>query len=340
MSSKAKTYVAAEVHEQFIHYIIWKKEGEKVQIIDVRAQENKLPEEFDILMMTFSPELFKAQIQTQTLQRSKPDFIISSTEEENIVGAMEKEAEHLMKTSMVENSGILAEDFQMIEMSLMSQKIDGYSIPQLKGFHGREIEGTLKGLFLLKSMESAYIQEKEHVEVSHVSQGIEAFAKKNNKPGMYVFMGNRVTQIIGVREGRTAYVGEIRFGKEDFVHSIETSLGMQETTAYELLEQYAKGEVSLSLKQKLHILLTASTQQCQRMFSKELERMEIVLLPDVFLFGEGSDLPEMAECLEGVTVLTPKDINTFEAARGLDDPRFTSLFLLINVDSCRNKKEL
>ena len=339
MKSEAKTYVIAEIQERFVNYVIWKREGRKAHIIDVRAQEEKFPKEFDELIITFSPELLKSQIRTQEFNRSKPEYIISSTEEKTITEAMEKGAESLMKSSMIENSGILPEDFQMIKMSLTSRKVDGYTVPQLKGFHGKEIEGALVGLFLLKSMDSMYVQEAERVKVWHVSRGIEAFATKKNKPGVYVFMGNRVTQIIGVREGKTVYLGEIRFGKEDFVRSIEHSLGMQESTARELQEQYAKGEVSLSLKQKLHTMLTSRIQQCQSVFSKELESIETALPPDMFLFGEGSDLPEMTECLGGGTLLTPKDIDTFEAARGLDDARFTSLFLLMFAVLCKNKKE-
>ncbi|MCH8986574.1 hypothetical protein IIA94_00155 [Patescibacteria group bacterium] len=339
MKSELKTYVMAEIQERFINYVIWKREGKKAHIIDVRAQEKKLPEEFDELIVTFSPELLKAQIRTQMFQRSKPDYIISSTEEKTITEAMEKEAESLMKTSMIENSGILAEDFQVIEMSLTSRKIDGYMVPQLKGFHGKEIEGVLTGLFLLKSMYSMYIHKAKRVKVRHVSHGIESFAAKKNKPGMYVLMGNRVTQIIGVREGKTLYFGEIRFGREDFVRIIEHLLGMQETTAHELQEQYAKGEISSSLKQKLHTMLAVQTQQCRSVFSKELENIEIMLPPDIFLLGEGSNLPEMKECLEGATLLTPNDIDTFEAPRGLDDARFTSLFLLMFSVLCQNEKK-
>ena len=332
MKSESKTYVTAEIQEQFVNYVIWKREAENVHIIDVRAQEKKLPEKFDELLITFSPELLKAQIRTQTFHRSKPEYVISSSEEKTITRAMEKKAESLMKTSMTENSGILSEDFQMIEMSLRNKKVDGYTVPHLKGFHGKEIEGAIVGLFLLKAMDTMYLQEAKRVQVWHVSRAIEDFAEKKSKQGVYVMMGNRVTQIIGVQKEGIVYFSEIRFGKEDFVRIIENVLGMQETTAYELLEQYAKGEVSSSLKQKLHAMLTPPAQQCQSVLSKELKSIEIAFAPDIFLFGEGSDLPEMAECVEGATLLTPKDIDEFEAAHGLDDTRFTSLFLLINAE--------
>ena len=177
-----------------------------------------------------------------------------------------------------------------------------------------------------------YVQGIKQVQVLHVSHGIEAFARKKNKPGIYVWMGNRVTQIIGIRDGKTVYLGEIRFGREDYLRVMEESLGMQEVTAYELQEQYAKEKISLPLKQKLHTMLTPQAQQCQGILSKELEHIEAALSSNIFLFGEGGDLPEMKECIEGVKVLTPKDIDEFEAAHGLDDTRFTSLFLLINAD--------
>ena len=80
MKSESKTYVTAEIQEQFVNYVIWKREAENVHIIDVRAQEKKLPEKFDELMITFSPELLKAQIRTQTFHRSKPEYVISSSE--------------------------------------------------------------------------------------------------------------------------------------------------------------------------------------------------------------------------------------------------------------------
>lgn len=338
MKSEPKTYVTAEIQEQFVNYVIWRREGKKAHIIDVRAQEKKLPEKFDELIITFSPELLKAQIRTQTFSRNKPEYIISSSEEKTITRAMEKKAESLMKTSMIENSGILPEDFQMIEMSLRNRRIDGYAVPQLKGFHGKEIGGSLSGLFLLKAMDNMYLQGKKRVQARHVSRAIEVFAEKKNKPGVYVMMGNRLTQVMGIQKEGIVYFSEVRFGKEDFVRIIEHTLGMQETTACELLEQYAKGEVSPSLKQKLHAMLITSTQQCESVLSKELGSIEIAFAPDIFLFGEGSDLPEMTECIEGAMLLTPKDIDTFDAVRGLDDPRFTSLFLLINADIYQNKK--
>ena len=299
------------------------------------------------VIFTFSPRYLKAHVKTVSFSRAAPQSIINTAEEGNIEKRIIQQAKEEIREKIVGQSGILSAEFQVNEMHIIERTIEGYEVPRLSGFRGQQIECTVRGSFLLVSAhiileELARRSHRKMPIVRHLANAVEQFGVMTEKDGVYLDMGSQSTQIIGMANGKVVYVDEIPFGGDDFNQIIEKSLGMRENTAQELKEQYANGQISIELQQKMRDMMLPEAKKFTAILQKKLQEISVMFPSKIFLFGGGSRLPEVAQAIEEmdfqtlpfidkpeVRMLSPKDLGTFRGGYDLANPRITPLFFLV-----------
>jgi len=362
--TKKGTFLVVDVGDRSFKYALCERGREGVHVLMLQIEDLELSSADEVVsaafstvtelfkniedvIFTFTPRYLKAHTKTISFSRAVPQSIINTVEESDIEKRITQQAKEEIHERIVEQSGISSSEFQAIEMQITERTIEGYKVPRLSGFRGQRIECTVRGSFLLASAhiileELARRSHRKMPTVRHLADAVEQFGIMTGKDGVYLDMGSHSTQMIGVTNGKVVCLDEIPFGGDDFIQTIEKSLGMRKNTAQELKEQYANGQVTIELQQKMRNMMLPEARKFASTFQKKLQEISVILPPEIFLFGGGSRLPEIAQAVEEmnfqtlpfidkpeVRMLFPKDLSTFRGGHDLANPRLTPLFLLV-----------
>jgi len=362
--TKKGTFLVVDVGNRSFKYALCEKAKDGVHVLMLQIEDPELSSSDEVVsaafstvielfkniedvIFTFTPRYLKAYTKTISLSRVAPQGIISVAEENDIEKRITQQAKEEIHERILEQSGISSSEFQAIEMQITERTIEGYKVPRLSGFHGQRIECTVRGSFLLVSAhiileELARRSHRRMPTVRHLADAVEQFAIMTDKDGVYLDIGSQSTQIIGIAGRKVVYLNEISSGGDDFIQTIEKSLGMRRNTAQELKEKYANGQITIELQAKMRNMMLPEAKEFAETLQKKLQEISVILSPKIFLFGGGSRLPEVAQAIEEmnfetlpfidkpeVRMLFPKDLSTFRGGHDLSNPRITPLFLLV-----------
>ena len=250
------------------------------------------------------PDILKVRVVSQILKREKPEKIIDEKEEKAIRLEASEQAKKKISQTYSQDSGILPQDLQFINLKILEIKIDGYRISGLRGYNGEKLDFRILTTFLPES----YLKEIENIcqevdlknkEIIHEAEGLTSHFR-DNPDGIFLDVGGATTQIFLVKAGRLEAVSEFEAGGKIFSQALSEKLGFKEQDSRIFKEKYSKRELSEESSERIKEILYFSFQTWfENLKSKLKEMRESTLLPsNIILFGGGSKLPEFKEILK------------------------------------------
>ncbi|HHE76742.1 MAG TPA: hypothetical protein ENL27_02040 [Candidatus Parcubacteria bacterium] len=351
-----KTAVSKAVDEAYRNFLFFSKKNKKIDINDFQV------------LLTFSPNILKARVGSINFPRGEnADLVISEEEEDMIYQKAFSEFRKKNYLEVEDKYKILPPEIEWTRLELIQNKIDGYIVPGLRGYKGRQIEIKILGVFLLRDYSQkikSAIKELglDILKIVHLSEVLLSWPLFKGKRGVNVFVdvGGEASQIFLTKSGRLEAVGELNLGGSFFSRQIMEDLGIDEESARFLKEQYSQKILRGGSSEKIKSILLSARKEWRRSFENALKGLNIPsFLPlssgedlprlPIFLFGGGSMLPETAgslkEEVEGynflfdVNLIKPVDLISKDELNGnyLDDSQLVPALILTNFNDNKRR---
>jgi len=249
--------------------------------------------------------ILKARVIRQSLKREEPKkIIIDEKEEKEIFQKVLEKAKRNICQIYSEQSGILPEDIQFINLKILEMKIDGYLVPAIQKYEGKTLDFIILATFLpnyyLKKIKN--IIESLGLTIKAViqnAQGLNSYINENTDK-IFLDIGGTITQIFLVKGGVLEKIDEFPIGGQIFSKAISEKLGLRETEARILKERYSKRELSKESSERIKEIIWFPCQIWFRNLKLKLKEMTArhPLPLNIILFGGGSQLPDVQDILK------------------------------------------
>lgn len=249
--------------------------------------------------------VLKSRVASLTIQRKNFRELIREREKELLENEALAEAKEKVSDLIFEESGILQKDVRFLSSQILEIKIDGYSVPSLESFKGKDISFKVLVVFGLKipleriekSIQSFKFKE---VIILHSSQGLSGLKIAGLENSIFLEVGGEETQIFLIKNAQLEKIAELPIGGKTFSKDLALTLGQGERGARELKERYSKGELSMEVKNRVGEILASSQENWYKNLKETFLKINPSgLLPFKFyLFGGSSQLPEIQTILE------------------------------------------
>lgn len=292
--------------------------------VDKKIKEKALSQKKWQVLLGLPPNILKARITEQNYLRKKPKEKISEEEEKNICFNVFEAAKKRIADIFAKEFGILTADIEWVNLKILELKIDGYLVENIKNYQGKVLEFKLLAVFspkqyLKNAKEVAESLGFEIIKISHLAEGLSLVYEKKTHPDFYlgnlskqensIFfdIGGEITQIFLVKNGQLSQINEFKGGGGMFSQRLSEDLGVDLDTARMMKNNYSKKELSPDVLKKIEGIFFWE----RKIWYDSLKRRLAILNPkslyQIFLFGGGSFLPDIARVLEEKTVLNWKD---------------------------------
>ncbi|MBI2113077.1 MAG: hypothetical protein HYT50_00645 [Candidatus Wildermuthbacteria bacterium] len=288
-------------------------------------------------VINLSPSIFKARSKDFFFSRKEAKAPFSEYVERELVRMMKDMLLTSAPQEFSQSSGIQKGEFLMQDMHALQWYIDGYEVPRVQGFQGKEVKCSVLATFLLRSWKEALEAfRKSHTSkefvLLHEAQALQKFALAKNMSGTFVNIGDLLTHAVGIKEGNVLFVKEFPVGGDRFTYLVEQMLGMNAATAREFKETYSKGKVSEAMKKRVQDLFLPEASRIGIMIQESLQPYPALMLDPVYVFGGGAQVPDIAKAIsqeKEVRLLLPQDIMPLSGVKE-SDPQYTSLVLQLH----------
>ncbi len=323
-------------------------------INEAKSQINQKPNR---TLLELPANILKGRIVFQSFKRKNPQSIIDKKEKEVIYQKILSKAQNEISQIFATESGILPKDIHIINLKILEIKIDGYVVPAIQGYNGKNLDFRILAIFLpkyylenIKKIIQGLISEE--LEILNLAQALPYFFRRKVVDGIFLDVGGNLTQIFLVNNGKLNNVDEFEIGGKTFSQALSQSLGIGISEARVLKENYSKGELSEEVRERVREIFSQSLGdwfknlklklKTQRIFDRERKSGGVLLPSTFFLFGGGSQLPEIQEILEEgnwesfsfftppkVKFIYPKDFRNIEdMTKKLNSPQDVPALLL------------
>lgn len=265
------------------------------EAVDVLKSRNKLSN--DKIFISLPPDICKGRIVKAVYNRADKDSLINKREAEEICRQVFEDARRKLLENYSRESGILPQDIIFLHQSIDEIKIDGYIVAGLQGFKGENLEMSILSSFLPKvySNEFSVLFRTlgfKDLEITHEIQDIASLIG-SGQDALFVDVGGSLTQIILVKNGKIEGFNELKDGGRTFSLAVSHNLGLNFDESRILKEKYAKEELTEGARSKLKEIFSTYLRAWFEGFTKILEYAQTSLPVDIFIFGGGSNLPEI-----------------------------------------------
>ncbi len=315
------------------------------------------------IILGLPAHILKARVIRQSLKREEPKKIIGEEDKSSsspfagarvIDGKEEKEifqkvlekAKRNICQIYSEQSGILPEDVQFINLKILEIKIDGYRVPAIQKYEGK----TLDFIILATFLPNHYLKKIKNIVASlgltikaviQNAQGLNFYINENTDK-IFLDIGGTITQIFLVKGGVLEKIDEFPIGGQIFSKAISEKLGLREAEARILKERYSKRELSKESSDRIKEIIWFPSQVWFRNLKLKLKEMTAghPLPLNIILFGGGSQLPDVQDVLKKgewesvssggkfeVQIFCPKE-KIPEGIKILNSPQEISLLLM------------
>ena len=283
------------------------------------ADETKSQRPPNLTLLGLPANILKGRIVFQSFRRENPQsMIIDKKEKEVIYQKILSKTQKEISQIFARESGILPKDIHFINLKILEIKIDGYVVPAIQGYDGENLDFRILAIFLPKY----YLENvKKNIqglipgglEILNLAEVLPYFFRNRVADGIFLDVGGNLTQIFLVNNGKLNKVDEFQIGGETFSQTLSQSLGLEISEARALKENYSKGELSEEgVRKRVREIFSQSLEEWFKNLKLKLKTHS--LLPSTFfLFGGGSQLPEIQEILEegdweGFSFFTPPKV--------------------------------
>ena len=327
----------------------------------IEETKSKVNQKPNLTLLGLPANILKGRIVFQSFKRENSQSIIDKKEKEVIYQKILSKTQKEISQIFARESGILPKDIHFINLKILEIKIDGYIVPAIQGYDGKNLDFRILAIFLPKY----YLENvKKNIqglipgglEILNLAEVLPYFFRNRVADGIFLDVGGNLTQIFLVNNEKLNKVDEFQIGGETFSQALSQSLGLNIKEARVLKENYSKGELSEGVRKRVREIFFQSLEDWFKNLKLKLKtqmsfREEGVivgaakgsLLPSTFfLFGGGSQLPEIQEILEEgdwegfsfftspkVKFIYPKDFRNIEdMTKKLNSPQDVPALLL------------
>lgn len=310
----------------------------RASIEEELKQRVKKQKKCPAFLMGLPPDILKARIASQSFSRDKPRTRISKREEQVIQEHIFESAKTEISDNFVQEFGILPNEICWISLKVIGIKIDGYPVLNYLGYQGKNLEFEILITFLPKY----YLENMKRIisflkfktmKIVHIAEGLLSMSE-NKKNGIFLDVGDQMTQILGVRNGQLKEIDEFQGGGKAFIQSLSQRLGIDENRAREMTERYLKKDLEPDTLERLKEIFSWERKIWYDNLKDKLDKLNLKSFT-IFLFGGASSLPEIQSVLEENSLKTEfisiKDFdNVIDATKVLDDPQYIPGLLICN----------
>jgi cell division ATPase FtsA len=311
-----------------------------------RAQKQK---KWPLLLIP-PPNALQGRIISRFFDRENPKEKISKTEEKNINLRVLKAARKEISQRFTREFGILPKDIYWNSLKIIEIKINGYPVSEIRGYEGKNLEFKILAIFspryYLENIKRIIGDLKMDIlGITHPVENLSNACGEKKKDGIFLDIGGEITQIFLVKDSRLQQMGGFRTGGRTFSQALSEALGIDERDSRILKERYSNKLLSAGVKKRIKDILA----QEQKVWYKNLKlklkeiKPKEFLSSTIYLFGGGSQLPEIQGALEGeaalgdlpisgapsVGFIYPKDLENIEdTTKGLNNPQYVPSLLM------------
>lgn len=336
------------------NFIFFSKKENSGKSNQVNWDLTKLP-----VVISLPANVVKARVLSTVFTRGKSAQLkISRLEEENIYQQVFQKARKKIFSEFSQKYGILPAEIKLIGLKNIQTKIDGYSVPCLKGYKGKNAEIKFLTIFWLKN----YFEKISKVcrdlklniqRIVHLAEVLPFVLKDDKRDGFFIDVGGEISQFFLVKSGFLEKSGEFSAGGKIFSQYLSDDLGVDEETARMLKEEYSQGLLSSGSAKKIREILEPAKKNWYSLLKNKVKEngLEDFFSSNIFLFGGGSLLPEIGEVLREkgivdlndsrffqsfkINFLNPDDLDNIEdATNSLKSPK--DVPLLLNTFAIKN----
>lgn len=280
-------------------YLVSLKKHHKDEILDKKNWQ---------AIVSFPPDIFKARVVSQFFSKEeglafrqiKTREKISAKEEKSIYKNMLGIAQNKVSSDFAEEFGILPRDISWVYHKILEIKIEGYSVPKLEGYEGKEMEFKILLCFLPDFYRNS-IKEimnslgLDNFKIIHLAEPVSAFLKEKKANGLAIDVGGESTQIFGAKDGSLEDVREFNSGARLFNRALSQTLGLDEDSSRVMAEKHSRENI-----EKIKEIFLWEKKEWYNSLKANLDKMALkgIFPSNVFLFGGGSSLPEIKESLK------------------------------------------
>ena len=290
-----------------------------------------------VAKVSLPADIFKVEVSFQSFFRKNFQKIIDEKEEKEILETVLTKGEKEISQRFGKKIGILPEDFKFLNFKILEIKINGYEVPKLSGYKGKNLDFKILFTFLAKSYFENYqkIFRELKLEILKIYHPFEKFNLfLNMGDGVFLDIGGELTQGFLLKNGNLEKIFDFPVGAKRFSQTLSETLGILPARCRALKERYSKGELSEEVRKRVNQIFAKDINLWFQNLNDNLK----FLPKKVFLFGGGSLLPEIGEILEQneflAKIIYPKDLtllkDSFSTPLSLfDSPQYLPPLLII-----------
>lgn len=274
------------------------------KVIKELERETKL--KASSVILTLPPDIFVSRIISQSYERK--GGLIGKKEKGEVLEKVGREGKKKMSQIYGKEKGILPCDLQFLELRILETKIDGYLVPDILNYAGRNLEFRILANFLprdylISNFSSVSILKEmdfETLKISHQVEGLISFlGGAGNLEGIFLDIGGKLTQIFLAKNGNLEKISEFTWGGKEFSQILSERLGLEESDARILKYRYSKSDLTEESRQRIREFFEVALKIWFKKLKEKLKEMNSGIFPsEIFIFGGGGLLPEIEECLE------------------------------------------
>jgi len=288
-----------------------------------------------------SPEDFHAKIILFEIKRENPKLKITEKEKEQIHEKGFEQAQEEAGESFLDENGILPADIEWLGFKILSQKIDGYLLQDVKGKKGEKVSVKILAVFSPKNHLDAIRKvfsdlELNIVKMSHLAQTLPDCFPAKLETGILADAGGKGTQIFILKNGKLEDLMYFKKGSWDFSEKLSDNFGLDKARARQLKEDYANGCLTPETSQKIKEIFEPEKNAWKRELL-EFKNPEYQEVP-VFFFGGGCHLKEIRSAFAKRKTALPEIFNIGGNKELSKMPQFTNCFLAV-LNEIKNGKE-
>ncbi len=295
-------------------------------------------------VISFSPDIMKAKLIEITYHRKKEGEISKSEEKEISLSVVEEAEKIFYQEKENEDSGKQKTSVKIIKKRIILKKVDGYKISKIIGLK----QAKINFLVIILYTEGHYfnysfpllnrLNLSDNYFIAHEVEGLANFVRQNSKisPALFINIGEYTSQAVFFNiDAEIKLIKILKFGGYELTEAIIKKLGVSESEAERLKNDYSSGKLSKSASKKIEEIEKPTVEKWIKLFNNELREKISVFggFPyPVYLFGGGSLFPMLIAALKkekiDADIFSPSYINFINKSNNKIGPKEIPLLLL------------
>ena len=251
-------------------------------------------------------ELVKGFTTSVSQERKKPDQQLSARELDTLIESVQKDALREAERTVTWETGLPNVDIRLVHAAVTGATIDGYTVTNPVGFHGRHVRISIFNAFAPLIHLGALQTVASMLDLDLVAIVAEPYAvarciddeQVQQTGALFIDVGGGTTDVALVRQGGIEGTRMFALGGRAFTKSLADRLEMPFARAEELKVDFSKG-VEVERKPEIGQIIDEDVAVWQAGVELVLEEFsKSGMLPGrIYLCGGGARLPQIAGAL-------------------------------------------